>query len=246
MRTYSVAEVSNMLNVNAETIRRWIRSGKLKAKRAMGPGGNTMLLEDIIAFANIPPRAYLLPLESWLSANGFNYEKNEDTKQTKICDEAVALGTATAASGLAGVASVLTPASLVAGPIGIGVAGIAYGATKMMNRKNYQTYSIKLVCPSEEIVDNSNAIIEAETPRKSSPIEEKGDSGLDVSPKAEELNPDEHTEDENNNALNNMPVATENAIDIFDEIVRAKQLLDASIITQEEFADIKAKLIAKI
>ena len=49
---YSVSDVAKMLNVKEETVRRWIRSGKLKANRAVGRGGNTLALEDIIDFAN--------------------------------------------------------------------------------------------------------------------------------------------------------------------------------------------------
>lgn len=253
MRRYSVAEVSSMLNVNAETIRRWIRNGKLNAKRAMGPGGNTMLLEDIIAFANIPPRAYLLPLESWLSSNGFNYQKVEDAKQPKISNRA-ALGAAVATSGLATAASALTSASLatwtrimsVAGPISVGVAGSICAATKLMDRKTHQTYSIKLLYSEEKNIENSNSIVDVEASEKSSSIEQNGVSILDVPPRAEESNPGEHTEDENKHTLNNGTVTTVNSINILDEIAQAKQLLDAEIITHEEFVDIKAKLIAKI
>lgn len=31
MKTYSVAEIAKLLNVNKETVRRWIRSGQLKS-----------------------------------------------------------------------------------------------------------------------------------------------------------------------------------------------------------------------
>ena len=31
MQSYSVADVASMLNVNEETVRRWIREGKLEA-----------------------------------------------------------------------------------------------------------------------------------------------------------------------------------------------------------------------
>ena len=33
---------------------------------------------------------------------------------------------------------------------------------------------------------------------------------------------------------------------IMDEITKAKQLLDAGILTEQEFTDLKAKLIAKL
>lgn len=40
--------------------------------------------------------------------------------------------------------------------------------------------------------------------------------------------------------------APTSASDIMDEIVKAKQLLDAGILTEQEFSDLKAKLIAKL
>ena len=39
------------------------------------------------------------------------------------------------------------------------------------------------------------------------------------------------------------PVSASN---IMEEITKAKQLLDAGILTEQEFADLKAKLIAKL
>lgn len=45
MKTYSVKEISEMLDTNPETVRRWIRAGKLKADQASRRDGN-MVKED--------------------------------------------------------------------------------------------------------------------------------------------------------------------------------------------------------
>lgn len=45
MKTYSVKEISEMLDTNPETVRRWIRAGKLKADQSSRRDGN-MVQED--------------------------------------------------------------------------------------------------------------------------------------------------------------------------------------------------------
>ena len=45
MKTYSVKEISEMLDTNPETVRRWIRAGKLKADQSSRKDGN-MVHED--------------------------------------------------------------------------------------------------------------------------------------------------------------------------------------------------------
>ena len=42
MDTYSVKEIADMLNTNPETVRRWIRSGKLEAIQESRKGGNVV------------------------------------------------------------------------------------------------------------------------------------------------------------------------------------------------------------
>ena len=74
MSHYSVNEVSEMLNVSIETVRRWIREGKLNAKRGLGRGGNSIQLEDIVTFVNKPPRLYMKALRKWLDANKIEYQ----------------------------------------------------------------------------------------------------------------------------------------------------------------------------
>lgn len=252
---YSVSDAAKMLNVNEETVRRWIRDGKLQAKRAVGRGGNSLSLEDIVAFANQPPRAYLLSLEVWLAENHIAYEKIDDSVAAKDGNVAAAAAAGAAAAGAAGFAatSVATTsvvgaslatgagiASAALGPIGLGigaVAGVAYGASKLMKRKNYQKYSIKLVevePDSDNSEDGTKAIASACVPELEAvhaDLTEMTESTVDSS-------------SENSDPRDSMPTAS--PMNVLNEIACAKQLLDAGIITEEEFTDIKARLIAKI
>ena len=54
MKTYTTNEVATLLNVNAETIRRWTRDGKLIAKRQVGRGGTTISHDAIEKFLEMP------------------------------------------------------------------------------------------------------------------------------------------------------------------------------------------------
>lgn len=54
MKTYKVSEVAELLNVNSETVRRWIRSGRLVADRHFGPSGNTIARNAIESFLDEP------------------------------------------------------------------------------------------------------------------------------------------------------------------------------------------------
>lgn len=51
MKTYSVAEIAKLINVNEETVRRWIRSGSLKSTMLSKKNGNVvdeLALRDFI------------------------------------------------------------------------------------------------------------------------------------------------------------------------------------------------------
>ncbi|MBE6957559.1 MAG: helix-turn-helix domain-containing protein [Ruminococcaceae bacterium] len=250
---YSVSDTAKMLNVNEETVRRWIRDGKLKAKRGVGRGGNTLYLEDIIAFANQPPRAYLLSLEAWLTAVGIAYKKVEDssTKKNNVDSAAVvAAGAGVAAAAGAGVtaadgagvgAGIASAAALAGGPITIGVAGIAglaYGAAKIMKRKNYQKYTIMLV-PAEEI--NKSVAGNLNDPNVA---EVSASEVLSDLPDDQEVLQLPHSNDDN--VRQPITLSPSNSMSVLNEIACAKQLLDSGIITTEEFAEIKARLISRI
>ena len=50
MKTYSVKSIADLLNTNPETVRRWIRSGKLKAIQHSRKDGNAVREEDLYKF----------------------------------------------------------------------------------------------------------------------------------------------------------------------------------------------------
>lgn len=52
MDTYSVKEIADMLNTNPETVRRWIRSGKLEAIQESRKGGNVVTKSMLDAIAD--------------------------------------------------------------------------------------------------------------------------------------------------------------------------------------------------
>lgn len=50
MKTYSVKDIAEMLNTNPETVRRWIRAGKLKADQSSRKDGNMVLEDDLYKY----------------------------------------------------------------------------------------------------------------------------------------------------------------------------------------------------
>lgn len=56
MDTYSVKEIADMLNTNPETVRRWIRSGKLEAIQESRKGGNVVTKSMLDAFLKDSPK----------------------------------------------------------------------------------------------------------------------------------------------------------------------------------------------
>lgn len=56
MDTYSVREIADMLNTNPETVRRWIRSGKLEAIQESRKGGNVVTKSMLDAFLKTSPK----------------------------------------------------------------------------------------------------------------------------------------------------------------------------------------------
>ena len=244
-RTYSVSEVANILNVNAETIRRWIRSGKLSARRAMGPGGNTIFLEDIVTFANKPPREYLLPLETWLEANGVNYQKIKDTQDDEKADKSIALkngSTLTKEEALMASSGVLAASIPLVGPM---VAATAITST-LAKRKNHQSYSIQLINSSEESTTKSEVSDTKEMTIDGGREENEDALCPNVFQNAGEENPNISSQGAIDVPVSEAVETTINITDILDKITHAKKMLDAEIITQEEFVEIKARLIAKI
>ena len=56
MDTYSVKEIADMLNTNPETVRRWIRSGKLEAIQESRKDGNVVTKSMLDAFLKDSPK----------------------------------------------------------------------------------------------------------------------------------------------------------------------------------------------
>ena len=56
MKTYSVAEIAKILNVNKETVRRWIRSGQLKSTQKSKRDGNVIDELDLFEFVQTKPK----------------------------------------------------------------------------------------------------------------------------------------------------------------------------------------------
>lgn len=56
MKTYSVNEIANILKTNPETVRRWIRSGKLKANQESRKGGNEITEHNLREFLKTSPK----------------------------------------------------------------------------------------------------------------------------------------------------------------------------------------------
>lgn len=56
MKTYSVKEIADMLNTNPETVRRWIRSGKLEAIQESRKNGNIITADMLESFLKNSPK----------------------------------------------------------------------------------------------------------------------------------------------------------------------------------------------
>ena len=56
MKTYNVAEIAKLLNVNKETVRRWIRSGQLKSTKKSKKDGNVIDELDLFEFVQTKPK----------------------------------------------------------------------------------------------------------------------------------------------------------------------------------------------
>lgn len=70
MKTYSVKDVADMLNTNPETVRRWIRAGKLKADQASRKEGNMVREDDLYKYLRTTSK-YAGVAAGMVAANSF-------------------------------------------------------------------------------------------------------------------------------------------------------------------------------
>jgi excisionase family DNA binding protein len=56
VKTYNVKQIADMLNTQPETVRRWIRSGKLYAEKASRKEGNVVKESDLNKFLKSSPK----------------------------------------------------------------------------------------------------------------------------------------------------------------------------------------------
>lgn len=56
MNTYTVKEIADMLKTNPETVRRWIRLGKLEADQSSRKGGNIVSEQSLNKFLKTTPK----------------------------------------------------------------------------------------------------------------------------------------------------------------------------------------------
>lgn len=154
MSSYSVVDVAAMLKVNEETVRRWIREGKLVANLKRGRGGSSIELEDVVNFVNRTPGSHAyLALDKWLNENNIRHIRCTDNNGDAL-DKTVKGATAVASSAVLG-------ASL-AGPVGGifgGMLGTAVGA--ILNPEPRE--QILLLDTEDEevlILDSENNVVE--------------------------------------------------------------------------------------
>ena len=82
MKEYAVSDVVAMLQVNEETVRRWIRKGKLPVTRKAEHGKSLIALEDIVRRANLKPHIYHEPMIKWLEEKKIKYSLQEELQET--------------------------------------------------------------------------------------------------------------------------------------------------------------------
>lgn len=78
MRNYNVAEIAKLLNVNEETVRRWIRSGDLKSTQTSKKNGNVINEQNLYEFMKTKPKyRTMLDLSEFQINNTYEEKLNE-------------------------------------------------------------------------------------------------------------------------------------------------------------------------
>ena len=113
-QTLSVTQVSEILDVSEESVRRWIRENKLAADKKLGRSGHTIYLIHLVDFVNRSSSTYADKFKAWLKQENIPFE---------IVNASTGISAAAAAAGAA---------SLVFGPVGTiaaGAVGLMLGAS---------------------------------------------------------------------------------------------------------------------
>ena len=137
-----------MLSVSEETVRRWIRDGKLNAKRGLGRNGNEISLEDVVEFANRPPSLYLDALSAWLKSHDIAFSESLYT----TCEEPPNQLAKVAGLG-AGVGALLAPIS----PIAAVASAIGGAAACVASQPKTETHRQLCLCTDLEVEIPKNA-----------------------------------------------------------------------------------------
>ena len=166
MHTLNVADVSHILGVSEESVRRWIRDNKLKAEKRLGRTGSSVELSDLVDFVNQPTNNYMAEMMLWLNGAGIPYEVVEENSGN------IAGALAGATLGRLAVSGIT---ALTGGPIGLaaGVAGTVIGGIS-----GYRTgKNMKIILKKDEariiepdVSDGASSLLctEAEAPPVSS------------------------------------------------------------------------------
>lgn len=64
LKSYSVKQIAEMLETNPETVRRWIRTGKLQAQKASNKDGNVIFENALKSFLRSTPKYAAIALAS--------------------------------------------------------------------------------------------------------------------------------------------------------------------------------------
>ena len=91
MKMYNVKEISELLSVNEETVRRWIRSGELKASQSSKKQGNIVNEYDLLIFVSDKPKYKKMigGEENWNTTNSLVDLLNQLINQRNLLDKCI-------------------------------------------------------------------------------------------------------------------------------------------------------------
>ncbi len=89
MKTYTVREIAQMLSANEETVRRWIRDGKLEATCTSRKAGNLVTEESLQAFLKARQSRhanYVLTAEQYIQQLQEDYPRTPLTSRAELLE----------------------------------------------------------------------------------------------------------------------------------------------------------------